>query len=697
MRRKLFKAIFCLLCAAVMLVPTLPGANASGIELTLGGSRTVYLAAGESVSHTFTPDVSGSYAFWAANDTEMGYEAVKMDVYAADGSGQPRNDRFSHAGVQGMLCELEAGVTYCFDLWWDLHGYGYTYTYGVEEASSTTGISFAPSYRSDYEGDEWKLYPVLSSPGAVLNDISWNSSDPSVVSVEKDGMSGAWVRLKKAGTAVITATAGGISGSCTIEVLPPYELKMGEAITISHPTEGGWDFSFTPEASGRYVIYANHQIPVNLTTSGVSGDSCFFGNCQGTSADLQAGKKYSLSVFVPLEPPIQTLVMRVIPYDEWEAKMASGLDPELWYQDSFLEPERWYTECCEPGEVLFTEQFFVTDEAGEYYLTVVGGLPEQWIIDPEIPELERFADSENGILQLKLNISPNTSFCLVYPGEELTAPLEVSFLLSREKPDISRWQGSEPESAPEEEPEGSGGPDSGETGTVILDVETLLEHVTNAEVGGTVEVQAGMTEVTIPDGSVFSESSSRGLTVVLSMDSGRVALDSVTQAKIFERAMEGETTVTLSEVEAEALSSAQRAVLNDPGILGGTAERILEASILCGGDYLHDFEGGTATVTVSCLDPEKEYAVCYIDAGGGVEAVPCTGENGVVTFTVEHFSVFVVVALQARENLLEEQPGQSADPVPSAGVTAAVSGIVTAAVITAVIILIVRKKKSTPD
>lgn len=695
--RRLFKTILCLLCAVALLAPVVVVGHASGSEMVQGVSSTVYLAAGESVSHTFTPDTSGLYAFWAANDTEMGYEAVKMDVYAADGSGQPRNDRFSHGGVRGMLCELEAGVTYCFDLWWDLHGYGYTYTYGVEAASATTEISFEPNFRSDYEGDEWKLYPVLSSPGAVLNDISWSSSDPSVVSVEQDGMSGAWVRLKKAGTAVITAAAGGISGSCTIEVLPPYELKQGEAITISHPAEGGWDFSFMPETTGRYVIYANHQIPVNLTTSGVSGDLCFFGNCQGTAADLQAGRRYSLSVFVPLEPSIRTLEVRVIPYDEWEANMASGLDPELWYQGSFMEPEQWYTEGCEPGEILFTKPFFVAAEAGEYYLTVVGGLPEHWIIDPELPGLERLVDSENSILQLKLNIPPNTSFCLVYPGEELTAPLEASFLLSRGKPDISQWQGSEPEPDPGETPEDSGEPDPGEAETAILEAEALFQFVSNTKPGGTVEVQAGMTGATIPDGNVFLESIGRELTVTLSMDSGRVALDPVTQAKIFERAGEGGVTVVLTEPEPEKLSPAQRNTLNDPEALGGTVERILDASIFCGGDYLHDFEGGEVTVTLAGFDPEKEYAVCHIDAGGGVEEVPCTCGNGTVTFTTGHFSVFAVVALQARENLSEEQPGQAADPVPSTGVTGAVIGVVAAAVIAAVIILIVRKKQSTPD
>lgn len=86
-----------------------------------------------------------------------------------------------------------------------------------------------------YLGDEFQLMPVILPENHTYSYVDWTTSDPEVISIDKDGN----VVCGKEGTATVTATTKlpdtpGISGSLTLTVSPSADV---ESITIAPYTE----------------------------------------------------------------------------------------------------------------------------------------------------------------------------------------------------------------------------------------------------------------------------------------------------------------------------------------------------------------------------------------------------------------------------------------------------------------------------
>lgn len=97
-----------------------------------------------------------------------------------------------------------------------------------------------PEELSIYRSKEYQLIPAILPENASDKSVDWKSSDPAVISVDRNGL----VKAKAAGTAVVTATASNeLKAECAVTVLVPavsiqisqtvLNLKAGESRSIT--------------------------------------------------------------------------------------------------------------------------------------------------------------------------------------------------------------------------------------------------------------------------------------------------------------------------------------------------------------------------------------------------------------------------------------------------------------------------------
>ncbi len=73
------------------------------------------------------------------------------------------------------------------------------------------------------------------------------------------------------------------------------------------------------------------------------------------------------------------------------------------------------------------------------------------------------------------------------------------------------------------------------------------------------------------------------------------------------------------------------------------SNQYIDVTAFVGDDQVHSL-GGSAVITVPCT-LSGNVKVSYVDDNGKVSDVPCTYSDGVVTFTTDHFSVFMISAV----------------------------------------------------
>ena len=121
-----------------------------------------------------------------------------------------------------------------------------------------------------YEGDATKsLNATVKPDNATDKTVTWQSSDPQIVSVDAEGN----LVAIKAGTATITATAGGKSASCIVSVYPedpPFDaVDMGLSVKWANRNLGAERF----ENPGGYYAWGETE-----TKSVYSWETYKFGN-----------------------------------------------------------------------------------------------------------------------------------------------------------------------------------------------------------------------------------------------------------------------------------------------------------------------------------------------------------------------------------------------------------------------------------
>lgn len=106
-------------------------------------------------------------------------------------------------------------------------------------AERVTGITLSETELTMISGEQKQLQPIIEPYTALNKAVSFESSDPTVVSVKANG----YITALKQGEAIITVTTqdGGISATCKITVtegLPPLSFDLTDAPGVSLAASG---------------------------------------------------------------------------------------------------------------------------------------------------------------------------------------------------------------------------------------------------------------------------------------------------------------------------------------------------------------------------------------------------------------------------------------------------------------------------
>ncbi len=101
-------------------------------------------------------------------------------------------------------------------------------------ADSVTGVTLPSSYLTLTAGEMSTLVPTVEPYTAINKNVTFESSNPAVVSVRPSGL----LNAHTAGTAVITVTTqdGGFTATCTVAVVdgtPPLVFDMTDATDVA--------------------------------------------------------------------------------------------------------------------------------------------------------------------------------------------------------------------------------------------------------------------------------------------------------------------------------------------------------------------------------------------------------------------------------------------------------------------------------
>lgn len=116
----------------------------------------------------------------------------------------------------------------------------------VSETVSVSSVSLNPNKTSMSlaVGQKTTFSAVVDPSNATNKSVTWNSSDDKVASISGPDKTGkVTVTAKKAGTAKITATAGGKTATCTITVVDPKlsqtKVTLGKGESLNLTVSGG--------------------------------------------------------------------------------------------------------------------------------------------------------------------------------------------------------------------------------------------------------------------------------------------------------------------------------------------------------------------------------------------------------------------------------------------------------------------------
>ena len=139
---------------------------------------------------------------------------------------------------------------------------------GCTKTIEVSSVRLSESSMTLTVGESATLQAVVEPSGADYDGVTWTSSDASVASV-----SNGLVKANKVGTATITATAGGVSGTCTVTVdvvhvrevtlnVGTAEVYVGEELTL-------YAAVFPSNAENTNVYWSTGDSKVATVTDGV--------------------------------------------------------------------------------------------------------------------------------------------------------------------------------------------------------------------------------------------------------------------------------------------------------------------------------------------------------------------------------------------------------------------------------------------
>ncbi len=221
--------------------------------LSIGNPITVCPAEGEESIMTFTPEKDGWYYFYVTGSS--GYVIPTIILY------DKNMDRLAYNSSEGQIkYELEEGETYYIGA--SSWAGDIEFTVNVEEMVNAAEFilydrnGMVREEVLTYLGDSIQLQGAFTPANAIIEDVTFTSSNPEVATVSDYG----YVEPVSAGSTLITATSS-VTGLTDSFVLYVIEHEIKADITVENPVQVSYTglsnveyYRFTPEESGKFQI-----------------------------------------------------------------------------------------------------------------------------------------------------------------------------------------------------------------------------------------------------------------------------------------------------------------------------------------------------------------------------------------------------------------------------------------------------------
>ena len=157
--------------------------------------------------------------------------------------------------------------------------------------------------------------------------------------------------------------------------------------------------------------------------------------------------------------------------------------------------------------------------------------------------------------------------------------------------------------------------------------------------------KSGITDVTLPTDAVKEVAASEAESLTVKLPDVTVSFDDKALAAVAEQSSGADLSLSVN------LGSANNSNLTDAqknAITGARELSVIEVSLSSNGEKISNFNGGSVTIDVPFEWSMKGLLrAYYIDDNGNKSAIDVTYKNGVATLVLNHFSTYVVEAVDA--------------------------------------------------
>lgn len=157
--------------------------------------------------------------------------------------------------------------------------------------------------------------------------------------------------------------------------------------------------------------------------------------------------------------------------------------------------------------------------------------------------------------------------------------------------------------------------------------------------------KSGITDVTLPTDAVKEVAASEAESLTVKLPNVTVSFDDKALAAVAEQSSGADLSLSVN------VGTANNSNLTDAqknAITGARELSVIEVSLSSNGEKISDFNGGSVTIDVPFQWSMKGLLrAYYIDENGNKSAIDVTYKNGVATLVLNHFSTYVVEAVDA--------------------------------------------------
>ena len=163
-------------------------------------------------------------------------------------------------------------------------------------------------------------------------------------------------------------------------------------------------------------------------------------------------------------------------------------------------------------------------------------------------------------------------------------------------------------------------------------VKEIVGKSKNGEAVFDLSKASGISEVELPK-AALSAIRDAGLGVTLKLPAGTISLDKAAAVSVLEKVPGSSLKVELKKIAASALTADQKQAVKDGDV-------VIDINIFAGTKKISDFDGKLSIqVPYSGTQPA---AVWYLNDQGELEKLDCTFKGGIVSFTLDHLSLYVI-------------------------------------------------------